>query len=98
MENLKWSLGYQSCFAVNSKGRSGGLGVFWNNNVDFTVKSFSKYHIDSVVTEKDKPPWRLTMMYGEANRSLRHKTCDLMEFLSSESSLPWMCIGDFNGF
>lgn len=31
VEGLKRSLGYDNAFAVSSTGRSGGLGIFWNN-------------------------------------------------------------------
>ena len=35
-------------------------------------------------------------MYGEAQLSERHKTWSLLKFIKSSSSLPWVCIGDFN--
>ena len=37
VESLKGTLGYDNFFAASSSGRSGGLGIFWNNNtgVDF---------------------------------------------------------------
>ena len=32
VESLKGTLGYDNFFAASSSGRSGGLGIFWNNN------------------------------------------------------------------
>ena len=34
---------------VDSEGASGGLALFWSREVDITLKSFLKYHIDSVI-------------------------------------------------
>jgi hypothetical protein len=64
--------------------------------MQLTLRNFSKYHIDMVVEEQGKDPWRLTVWYGEANRSLRYKTWDMMRYLKADSDLPCCCIGDFN--
>jgi hypothetical protein len=37
------------CFGVASSGRSGGLCMFWKNDLNVDIISFSKYHIDSLV-------------------------------------------------
>ncbi|XP_073360443.1 uncharacterized protein [Aegilops tauschii subsp. strangulata] len=96
VEGLVGRLGFDSSFGVGSSGRSGGLCLYWKNNVNVEIKTFSQYHIDSVVTEPGKDPWRFSCFYGAANRSLRYKTWDTMKILRGESSLPWVCIGDFN--
>jgi hypothetical protein len=36
-EVLAGSLGYDRAFAVGSMGRSGGLGIFWNNNINVDI-------------------------------------------------------------
>ena len=64
--------------------------------MDVAIKIFSEYHVDTWVTEAGKEQWRLTCFYGEANHSLRHNTWETMARLRSESTLPWICIGDFN--
>ena len=60
------------------------------------LKKISKYHIDTFVSEKGKEPWRISFIYGEANRSLRYHTWDIMKQMRSDSNLPWVCMGDFN--
>jgi exonuclease III len=35
VEQLKTTLGFNSAFAVSSSGRSGGLGIFWKNNINY---------------------------------------------------------------
>jgi hypothetical protein len=89
-------LGFDNCFAMSSSGQSGGLGMFWNNTIDVEILSFSRYHIDARVTERNSDPWRLTCVYGEAQVSQRFKTWDMLKHIKSSNPLPWMCLGDFN--
>ena len=96
MELLKGTLGYDNSFAVSSSGRSGGLGIFWNNKTRVEILPYSQYHIDAIVTEYGKEPWRLTCVYGDAQTAERHKTWDMLKFIKASSHLPWMCMGDFN--
>ena len=98
VENLKNTLGFDHAFAVSSIGRSGGLGIIWNNNMRVELLLYSQYHIDVILTEGDREPWRLTCVYGEAQLSERHKMWSLLKFIKSSSPLPWVCIGDFNEF
>jgi hypothetical protein len=37
-----------------------------------------------------------SMVWCEANRSLRYKTWDMMRYLKADCDLPWVCIGDFS--
>lgn len=96
MEGLAGSLGYDSAYGVASSGRSGGLCIYWKSTIQLGLRNYSKYHIDMKVEEQGKDPWRLTVWYGEANRSLRYKTWDMMRFLKADCDLPWLCIVDFN--
>ncbi|XP_071680070.1 uncharacterized protein [Lolium perenne] len=47
------------------------------------------YHIDVIVKEVGKDPWRLTGVYGEAQTSERFKTWDMLKFIRASSPLPW---------
>ena len=94
--SLKSTLGFDCAFAVSSLGRSGGLGIFWNNKTRVDLLPYSQYHIDVIITEEGKDPWRLTSVYGEAQVQERHKTWDMIKSIRATSSLPRLCIGDFN--
>lgn len=96
VEQLKTTLGFDFAFAISSLGRSGGLWIFWKNNINLQILPYSQYHIDAIVQEGDLEPWRLTCVYGEARTSERHKTWDVLKFIKSSSPLPSVCIGDFN--
>ena len=96
VEGLANTLGYDSAFAVSSSGRSGGLGIFWKNDINIEILPYSQYHIDAVVSAPAMEKWRLTCVYGEAQVRERHKTWDMLKYIKSSLDLPWLCIGDFN--
>ena len=96
VEGLKSTLSYNNAVAVSSSGRSGGLGIFWNNGIKIEILPYSQYHINTIITEAGCESWRLTCIYGEAQTGERFKTWDMLKHINSSSSLPWLCIGDFN--
>jgi len=71
---LKSTIGFDCSFAISSEGRSGGLSIFWNNNVRVEILPYSQYHIDAIITENREDAWRFTCVYGEA-RMGRHIGC-----------------------
>ena len=96
VEALASSIGYDNAYAVDSQGRSGGIGLFWNNVIKIEILGYSCYHLDVSVEEEGEDKWRLTCVCGEAQTHLRHQTWTVLKNISSLSSLPWICIGDFN--
>lgn len=95
-EILAFSFGYNKSFAVSSSGRSGGLVLFWNEEIKLEVLGYSKHHIDAKISDLGPVPWRLTCIYGEAQVSERHKTWDTIRSLAVSSGDPWVMLGDFN--
>ena len=41
VEDLKFSLGFSGCFAIDSDGLSGGIRLFWSSDVDVNLENFS---------------------------------------------------------
>lgn len=87
-----------NCEAVFSEEQSGGLALFWKDEIQVTFLSKSKHHIDVEILENDGSGvrWRLTSFYGHPSMNERHQTWDLLRDLRDQSSLPWVVIGDFN--
>ena len=88
VEGLKSSFGFDKSFAVSSTGCSGGLGIFWNNNVSVQILPYSRYHIDVIISEGNSDPWRLTAVYGEAQVVDTYKTWDMLKSIKPTSRLP----------
>ena len=65
MESLAGSIGYDNGYVVSSQGRSGGLGLFWNNPIKLEILGYSVYHIDCSVEKPGSDSWRMTLFYGE---------------------------------
>ncbi|XP_074278126.1 uncharacterized protein LOC141601726 [Silene latifolia] len=57
--------------------------------------SASAHHMDFTIYE-DSKEWRVTGFYGWAAVNERHLLWELLRVLSRQSSLPWICVGDFN--
>ena len=96
MEWLRWRLNMTNMVVKDSVGASGGLALFWKKDVNLTVKSLSKYHIDSVIKEEDGMEWRFTGVYGESRSEDKDNTWDTLRSLKDKFNLPWLCCGDFN--
>lgn len=96
VENLSSTLGFNKSFAVSSSGRSGGLGIFWNDSIKVEVSGYSEYHIDVIVDDLLGIKSRVTFVYGEAQVNERYKTWDMLRGIAGTSTLPWAVIGDFN--
>lgn len=80
---------------VPSQGLSGGLLLLWMQDINASLRSYSKGHIDVSVQEKDWA-WRFTGIYGNPVRNLHKETWTLMRRLWDHSDLPWVLGGDFN--
>lgn len=52
--------------------------------------------IDAEIEVQEIGKWRLTSFYGYPESSRRRESWNLFRLLSTSSSLPWLCIGDFN--
>jgi hypothetical protein len=108
VEDLRIPLGYAGCFAMNSDGLSGGLGLFWSRDYEVDVKSYSIGHIDAMVRKKDQfsPVWRFTGFYGAPRAENRYHRAPRAEnryhswrFLRTLFGVlhsAWLCMGDFN--
>ncbi|GLT59335.1 hypothetical protein SLA2020_321600 [Shorea laevis] len=96
MERVKRRLGFQHCFTVERTGRSGGLAVLWDKQVQLHLQSYSANHIDMEVAGVVQDKWRFTGFYGCPERHNRRKSWALIRELARQSSLPWLIGGDFN--
>jgi hypothetical protein len=63
VEGLARTLGFENCFLVSSSRRSGGLGMYWNNEISVEIFQYLHYHIDARITEGTNEPWRITCVY-----------------------------------
>ncbi|XP_059434865.1 uncharacterized protein LOC132167846 [Corylus avellana] len=97
MESIRCKLGFLSMFVVDSVGRSGGLTLFWGEEICVIIQNFSQRHINGVIkiSERDTP-WKFTGFYGHPQVAKREEAWALLQYLAHLAPSPWVCIGDFN--
>ncbi|KAK3212709.1 hypothetical protein Dsin_017415 [Dipteronia sinensis] len=96
LENWRVKLGFKGKLVVDSFGNSGGLCLFWSDEVNVDLLSFSQAHIDVRICHFQKPVWRFTGFYGHPRQDQRCHSWTMLRRLAGMSKLPWICMGDFN--
>ncbi|KAF8086725.1 hypothetical protein N665_0614s0009 [Sinapis alba] len=74
---------------------SGGLALFWKQDIDLQVLSSSKNVIDTIISYK-KETFFATFVYGDPETQHRHVIWDLLISLSLTRSFSWFLTGNFN--
>ena len=94
MEKIKNRIGFANGIIVPSRGRSGGVALFWNREVNL---DYSGNHIDAIVRETDRNlKWRIIGFYGHPKTHRSYESWHLLAFLHNQYQLPWLFLGDFN--
>jgi hypothetical protein len=71
--NLRWRLGLKHVVSDDSLGQSGGLVLFWHENVEVVVLGLSSWFIDARVKDATSNLWyRVTFVYGKPRVENRH--------------------------
>lgn len=83
-------------FVAPRRNKAKGLVIFWKEEFDLTIETFSKNHIDTIVNKNKAEEWRFTGFYEEPDTQNRHKAWAQLKNLKSRRSAPWICAGDFN--
>jgi exonuclease III len=91
---IRQKLNFSSSFAVDCIGRSGGLAMIWNDELNLEIQNYSQYHINAVV--QTSTVWKITGFYGHPKADKRHLSWNLLKILAQFVPKPWLCLGDFN--
>jgi hypothetical protein len=97
VKNLRWRLGLKGCLAVDSRGKRGGLALFWDENIQVDLLAIDDRYIDvSVREDMSSDPWRATFIYGKPRVEDRYRMWEILQRLKTRSTDPWVVIRDFN--
>lgn len=97
VKNLRWRIGLTGCLAVSSNGLSGGIALFWEENLDVKLITINNRLIDVSIQETPSSPiWRCTFVYREPRVENRHQMWELLRRIKPRSPHPWLVMGDFN--
>jgi exonuclease III len=83
---------------ISPRNRSGGLALFWSNNVNITIIGYNNNMIDCYVESANNGNyWRATGIYGFPQHANKTNTCDLISSLyNSNYHDQWLLFGDYN--
>ncbi|KAM1122859.1 hypothetical protein FF1_004322 [Malus domestica] len=99
IDGVRRRMGFKKGFNVPPIGRSGGLSLWWDEELEVTIQQSSKYVIDAWVRSVADASWtRVTGFYGTAYRQEKASFWEWMNHQFSPASNPWLCGGDFNEF
>ena len=74
----------------------GGLALLWKQGIRVTVMNSSERYIDTVIDHGMNDAWRFIGFYGDPDTTNCENSWSLLRDLSSQFSIPWVCLGDFN--
>ena len=90
-------LGFDGVFVVDPVDISGGLTLFWKDEVQLEIQNYIRRHINAVVKLQDgRSSWKFTGFYGYPNSAKRKESWELLNHLKLFYPQPWLCVGDFN--
>lgn len=96
MDYVKRKLRFDYFFVVDNLGKSEGLAMLWNNNVNLHIQSYTRWHISMKADWQGGREWMITNFYGHSETSKRGSSWELLKLVSSETNLPWIYFRDFN--
>ncbi|KAM1588614.1 hypothetical protein FF1_027652 [Malus domestica] len=99
IDGVRRRISFKKGFNVPPVGRSGGLSIWWGEELEVNIHQFFKHVIDVWVRSVGDVSWtRVTGVYGTAYRKEKASFWEWMSHHFSPSSVPWLCGGDFNEF
>ncbi|KAK5819977.1 hypothetical protein PVK06_025017 [Gossypium arboreum] len=82
--------------AVSAEGQSDGLTLLWKKDLDVSMQTYSKHHIDSLVHMENNSNMRFTKFYGHANPNMRNSSWEMLRRAGNSVQEDWVVGGDFN--
>lgn len=70
--------------------------LFWKEDFDLEIETFSKNHINTTINKNKEDEWRFIGLYGELETQKRHEPWDRLWSLKNKGVAPWICVRDFN--
>ncbi len=96
--NKRFNFPYVISVNCDSPNRNGGLSLFCRESISVNVLTLTPncIEIEILACSFCDFPWGFTGVYGWPRSIDRHKTWTLLCDIKDASSLPWICVGDFN--
>lgn len=97
MRKSRNRIGFDCSFVVDCVGRIRGLAMFWKQEVNAKLFSYSNSHISWIITkEVGTQKWMLYGFYVNPVVEKRKESWQLLRMLKPMEQMAWLCIWDFN--
>ncbi|GAV68371.1 hypothetical protein CFOL_v3_11874, partial [Cephalotus follicularis] len=96
MQRVKVRLGFQNCMLVDPVGIGGRLALLWEEELDLSIQSYSKSHIEAIMKLRNGQEIWIFRFYGHPIAHQCHHIGSLMKELSHRHDIPWLCGRYFN--
>lgn len=97
MENARRRLKFHQMFCVEACGRSGGLGLLWNDDIQVQIFSSSQNIIHTaILIVSTGVLFDCSFVYGNPIFSQRRGLWSRLLACHVDKTMPWFCVGDFN--
>ncbi|GKV37715.1 hypothetical protein SLEP1_g45710 [Rubroshorea leprosula] len=97
LERLRRKYAFSSSVYIEPQGYSGGLALWWTEDVHISIFSSDKNMLDgSCSNVAYSISWHFSFVYGEPNAHLRQAMWSRMMNHRWPSSVPWLIMGDLN--
>ena len=65
---------FKNMLNVPRRNKARGLVIFWKEDFDLSVETFSPNHIESMINKGKDNEWRFTAFYGEPDARFRYES------------------------
>lgn len=97
LERIQRALHFKNNCYVDPEGTSGGLALWWTDEVNLDIRFKTKNIIRAVVSSPSlRFDWVTTFIYAPPKRQERALFWKSLVKMGQESLWPWLCIGAFN--
>ncbi|KAH7853442.1 hypothetical protein Vadar_002449 [Vaccinium darrowii] len=97
LEKIRRRLQFSNSCYVDPVGLSGGLALWWKEEVDVEVRFKSKNILRCIITwPSSSNRWLGTFIYAPPVWQQRVDFWNYLRSIHAENQLPWLCVGDFN--
>ena len=94
---MKNSMGFSNYCCADSRGKAGGLSLFWKVGVELEVVFSNKNVIVALIySDPSKCAWLLIAVHGPPYMTKKHQFWELMAEIIDSFVGAWLMIGDLN--
>ncbi|CAM8923620.1 unnamed protein product [Rhodiola kirilowii] len=93
LEPIRKRLGLKHGIIVERRGLAGGIALWWAEDIEIRILSYSQSHINALVENTEDLAYRITIFYGHPSACKRHISWDLLRLPNCQYNYPWVVLG-----